>query len=190
MKEIYPQELALTSDNAVLQANYLDLSLEISNNKITHKLYDKRDAFGFSIVNFPDLSGNIPKKHSHGVLAPQLIRYARCCQEKVDFIDRSKKLIDRLVKQNFSRQLLRRSFVSLLFRIMSFCSNIVILLLNFVILVVVKYIYILVFLSLLCCVVIINCHYMLKDLELSFISLARVSFNKEDNDRSCPCMTF
>ena len=110
MKEIYPQELALTSDNAVLQANYLDLSLEISNNKITHKLYDKRDAFGFSIVNFPDLSGNIPKKHSYGVFVSQLIRYARCCQEKVDFIDRSKKLIDRLVKQNFSRQLLRRSF--------------------------------------------------------------------------------
>ena len=45
MKEIYPQELALTSDNAVLQANYLDLSLEISNNKITHKLYDKHDVF-------------------------------------------------------------------------------------------------------------------------------------------------
>ena len=110
MKEIYPQELASTSDNAVLQANYLDLSLEISNNKITHKLYDKRDAFGFSIVNFPDLSGNIPKKHSYGVFVSQLIRYARCCQEKVDFIDRSKKLIDRLVKQNFSRQLLRRSF--------------------------------------------------------------------------------
>ena len=34
-----------------------------------------------------------------------------------------------------------------------------------------------------------NCHYALKDLELSFISLARVSLNKEDGGRSYPCMT-
>ena len=110
MKEIYPQALALTSDNAVLQTNYLDLSLEILNDNITHKLYDKRDAIGFTIVNFPDLSGNIPKKHSYGVFVSQLIRYARCCQERVDFIDRSKILMDRVVNQNFSLLQLKRSF--------------------------------------------------------------------------------
>ena len=63
--EIYPEELSLTSDDAVLQTHYLDLDLEIRNNKIHSKLFDKRDAFGFSIVNFPYLSGNIPKKQSY-----------------------------------------------------------------------------------------------------------------------------
>jgi hypothetical protein len=53
MNEIYPKELALTSDNAVLNAHYLDLDLEIVHDKITSKLFDKRDAFGFKIVNFP-----------------------------------------------------------------------------------------------------------------------------------------
>ena len=110
MSEIYPQELALTSDDAILKVNYLDLSLEISNGKITHKLYDKRDAFGFSIVNFPDLSGNIPRKHSYGVFVSQLIRYARCCQERADFIERTSKLVKRLVKQNFSYCQLKRAF--------------------------------------------------------------------------------
>ena len=64
MTEIYPKELSLTSDDAILQSSYLDLDLEIRNDKIHTSLFDKRDAFDFSIVNFPDLSGNIPSKRS------------------------------------------------------------------------------------------------------------------------------
>ncbi len=110
MTEIYPPELALTSDNAVLKANYLDLGLEIKNGRIHHKLFDKRDAFGFRIVNFPDLSGNIPEKQSYGVFTSQLIRYSRCCEMVVDFIDRTKILVDRLTKQGFKRHRLKRVF--------------------------------------------------------------------------------
>ena len=43
MKEIYPKEYSLASDNAVLKAHYLELDLD----KIEFKLVDKRDAFGF-----------------------------------------------------------------------------------------------------------------------------------------------
>ena len=64
MNGIYPSELSLTSDNAIMKSNYLDLSLEIRNNKIHTSLFDKRDAFNFTIVNFPNLSGNIPKKET------------------------------------------------------------------------------------------------------------------------------
>ena len=67
MKEIYPKELSLTSDNAVLKAHYLDLDLDIVHDKIEYKLFDKRDAFGCSILNFPDLSGNILNKQSYEV---------------------------------------------------------------------------------------------------------------------------
>ena len=94
-------KFSLTSDDATVQANYLDLSIEIKNDKIHTGLFDKRDAFGFSIVNFPDLSGNIPEKQSYGVFISQLIRYARC-QDPADFRERTRKLVDRLVRQNFS----------------------------------------------------------------------------------------
>jgi hypothetical protein len=94
----------------VLQTHYLDLDLEIIHDKINHKLFDKRDAFGFSIVNFPDLSGNIPAKQSYGVFTSQLIRYARCCQHLHDFAKRSKLLIERLVNQGFKLYLLKRTF--------------------------------------------------------------------------------
>lgn len=110
MAEIYPQELSLTSDDATVRANYLDLSIEIKNGKIHTSLFDKRDAFGFTIVNFPDLSGNIPEKQSYGVFVSQLIRYARCCQDLADFRERTRKLVDRLVCQNFSLLKLANTF--------------------------------------------------------------------------------
>ena len=110
MTDIYPKELSLTSDNAVLQCHYLDLDLEIRNNKIHSNLFDKRDAFGFKIINFPDLSGNIPCKQSYGVFASQLIRYARGCMSVSDFIYRSKILVNKLKRQGFKRNRLKRVF--------------------------------------------------------------------------------
>ena len=46
-------------------ASYLDLLFtRDENNNIATKLYDKRDPFGFHIVNFPFMSSNIPSaKH-------------------------------------------------------------------------------------------------------------------------------
>ena len=52
-------------------------SLEIKTT--TYPLYDKRDAFGFQIVNFPFMSSNIRSAPAYAVYAFQLIRYARCC---------------------------------------------------------------------------------------------------------------
>jgi hypothetical protein len=110
MTEIYPPELSLTTDNAVVQSDYLDLSLEIKNGKIHTSLFDKRDTFGFTIVNFPDLSGNIPARSSYGVFTSQLIRYARCCEELSDFKQRTSILIDRLVDQHFAINRLKTTF--------------------------------------------------------------------------------
>jgi len=110
MTNIYPKELSLTSDDAVLQSHYLDLDLEIRNGNIHSKLFDKRDAFGFSIINFPDLSGNIPVKQSYGVFVSQLIRYGRCCMHAVDFIARTKILVHKLQNQGFKSQQLKRVF--------------------------------------------------------------------------------
>ena len=111
MTDIYPSELSLTSDNAIIKSNYLDLSLEIRNDKIHTSLFDKRDAFNFTIVNFPNLSRNIPEKQSYGVFTSQLIRYARCCQDFKDFRERTLTLVDRLVHQHFSIDQLRRTFM-------------------------------------------------------------------------------
>ena len=57
-----------------------------------------------------DLSGNIPNKQSYGVFVSQLIRYARCCMDIEDFTFRTKKLVTRLLNQNFEKKKLVRVF--------------------------------------------------------------------------------
>ena len=110
-ERIYPSELKLTSeDKSDQEVTYLDLQLKIEKSTINYKLYDKRDNFGFSIVNFPDLRGNIPTGQSYGVFISQLIRYSRCCQNLKDFKERTSNLVERLKKQGFKFVKLCRTF--------------------------------------------------------------------------------
>ena len=69
-------------------------------------MYDKRD--DFKIVNFPDLSGNIPQDGSYGVFIAQTLRYAKACAKYTDFITRTLMLKTQLIKQNFHAKVLDR----------------------------------------------------------------------------------
>ena len=66
--QMYPSELqfnkAYTNDT---KAAFLDLHLSISYDIVSIKIYDKRDAFEFEIVNFPSLDGDVPPSTSYGV---------------------------------------------------------------------------------------------------------------------------
>ena len=55
ISDIYPKELTISeTTESTSVASYLDLlSIRDNSNNITTKLYDKRDTFGFHIVNFP-----------------------------------------------------------------------------------------------------------------------------------------
>ena len=74
-KDVYPEELVvsetLQSRNVV---SYLDLLIVISDGGLVCSIFDKRDALDFHIVNFPDLSGNIPTATAYGTYISQLIR--------------------------------------------------------------------------------------------------------------------
>ena len=72
---IYPQELKLNQENQNDdKATFLDLEEHIKDACIEVKTYDKRDAFKFEIINYPDLSGNIPTKPAYGIFTSQVIR--------------------------------------------------------------------------------------------------------------------
>ena len=100
---IYPPELEIkdTTDSHNF-ASYLDLLLEIGDgNKLSTKLYDKRDDFNFSIVNFPYLCSNIPTSPAYGVFVSQLIRYCRASSKYHDFVSRSTQLVTKLKNQGY-----------------------------------------------------------------------------------------
>ena len=75
--DIYPRELILkkTTECPTILA-YLDVLITIDNGKYSTTVFDKRDTFNFSIVNFPHMSSNIPSKLAYGVY---ISRMGRIC---------------------------------------------------------------------------------------------------------------
>ena len=99
---IYPKELKLNKANTSnTSAAFLDLDLSIDNGVISSKIYDKRDDFDLSIVNFPFLDGDVPRTPSYGIYISQLIRFSRACSCVGDFNSRNLILTEKLLKQGY-----------------------------------------------------------------------------------------
>ena len=64
---------------------FLDLNIKIIGRKIQTSVYDKRDDFGFPIVNFPWLSGDVPRLPSYGIHISLVVQFAICCTSIFDF---------------------------------------------------------------------------------------------------------
>ena len=100
--QIYPPELELKNTTESHDScSYLDLNINILNGKFYTDLYDKRDTFSFSIVNFPHMDSNIPSKPAYRVAISQLVRYLRIC---CNFAYRSKLLTTRLLRPGYVYQ--------------------------------------------------------------------------------------
>ena len=98
VSQIYPSELQLNKANTSdTEAAFLDL--HFSNDIASTKIYDKRDDFGFEIVNIPFLDGDVPRSTSYGVYISQLVRFARASSYVADFNTRNKLLSQKLLKQ-------------------------------------------------------------------------------------------
>ena len=114
---IYPKELMLNKANSSCHSgSFLDLDMSISNGVVSTKIYDKRDDFNFDIVNYPHLDGDIPKATSYGVYVSQLIRFARACSSLDDFNVRNLTITEKLLKQGYRFNKLRKSFTKFYFR--------------------------------------------------------------------------
>ena len=105
INEIYPSELILKNTTTTpLETSYLDTTLNIGegNGTVRISVYDKREDFNFKIVNFPYLDSNIPRNPAYGVYISQLVRYARICSRKDDFVYRHRRLSLKLQQQGYN----------------------------------------------------------------------------------------
>jgi hypothetical protein len=109
---IYPSELEIKDiTDSSTSASYLDVLLNIdADGKLTTQLYDQRDDFSFTIVNFPYICSNIPLSHAYGVYISQLILYARACSTYDQFLSRSILLTQKLMLQRFLQYRLMSAF--------------------------------------------------------------------------------
>ena len=98
---------AIISDK---ETSFFDLNIKLIDSDIHTSDYDKRDDFGFPIVNFPWLSGDVPRLPSYGVYISQLVRFARCCTSVSDFNSKNLQLTSKLLTQGYKYHKLRKKF--------------------------------------------------------------------------------
>ena len=108
---VCPPELRLGRANASdTEAPFLDLHLSISGGFFSSRVCGGRGGFGFDVVNFPFLDGDVPRSTSCGVCVSQLVRFARVSSLVVDFNARNEGLTAKLLQQGCRCRGLRGAF--------------------------------------------------------------------------------
>ena len=111
LNEIYPSELTLKNTNtSTRKSNYLDLTISIVNGKFRYQLFDKRGEFPFKVINYPFISGNIPRIPSYGVYISHLNRFCYIFSESNNLVNTLKELNKKLIDQGYLRTTLERKF--------------------------------------------------------------------------------
>ena len=109
--DIYPRELQLNKANTSdKETSFFDLNIKVIGNNSHTSVYDKRDDFGFPIVNFPWLNGNVPRLPSYGIYISQLARFSRCCTSVLEFYSKNLQITSKLLTQGYRYHTLRTTF--------------------------------------------------------------------------------
>ena len=100
---------ANTSDK---ETSFLDLNLKVICSDVHTSVYEKRDDFGFPIVIFPLLSGDVPRLQSYGIYISQLVRFARCYTSISGFNSENLQIIctSKILTQSYRYIKLRKAF--------------------------------------------------------------------------------
>ena len=75
------------------ETSFFNLNIKVIGSDIHTSVYNKRDDFGFPIVNFPWLSGDVPRLPSYGIYISQLVRIARCCTSVLGFHSKNLRIL-------------------------------------------------------------------------------------------------
>ena len=125
--DIYPAEFQLNKANTSdKETSFLDLNIKVIGSDIHTSVYDKRDDFGFPIVNFPWLSGDVPRLPSYGIYISQLVRFARCCTSVLDFHSKNLQLLQNCWHRVIDITSFEKHLGSFLDHTLNFCRNLVI----------------------------------------------------------------
>ena len=114
-RDIYPDTLPLSFDDTNDgTGHFLDLFIDRNRESKSITLYDKRVDFDFEVIRFPFKGSNQPMNVGLNVLYAQVIRIARICGAKDEFLSNLALLCDILEKRGYSEaeisQTLRKVF--------------------------------------------------------------------------------
>ncbi len=67
-------------------SSYLDLQIDVDDKQFDFKLFDKRDAFPFSVVRMPHLQSNMPSKMFYSTISAEILRICRATFKYSNFL--------------------------------------------------------------------------------------------------------
>eukprot|EP00111_Clytia_hemisphaerica_P003749 TCONS_00010774-protein len=95
-RDIYPDKLELKIERSGNHASFLNLDITIKDGIFIYKLFDKRDAFPFSIVRMPHKNSNLPESIFYSSSVGELLRIARSTLLFEDLKVKAKVFIQRM----------------------------------------------------------------------------------------------
>jgi hypothetical protein len=102
VSEVYDHNLDLVQTNSSDKtADFLDLSITISNNKLHTKIYNKTDHYTFPIIRYPHSLSVIPKNIIANTLTGECRRFIYGCTDIPDVLIRIDELIARFKDNGF-----------------------------------------------------------------------------------------
>jgi len=108
--QIYPKNLNLEKINSTsIQADVLDLNINIDNKKGTIKLYDKREFFPFKAINFPNYLSNVSKKMCMNVISNEIHRLYMIFSKESDWIEKLETFFSDLKDINYPKNIIEES---------------------------------------------------------------------------------
>jgi hypothetical protein len=103
IKNIYHESLILEDTHETSKkCNFLDLCINLCNNFPITNLYNKTDGYSFTVSRYPNVKSCIPDSIIYNVAIGEIIRFARCCTHKYDFIDKCGDLYKQLLINGFT----------------------------------------------------------------------------------------
>ena len=115
-RDIYPEELELKLEHSGTHASFLNLDITINEGIFVYKLFDKRDAFPFSIVRMPHIDSNIPESIFYSALVGEFLRIARSTLLLEDFRNKAKNHCQRMHSQGANRNITKRNLQKIISR--------------------------------------------------------------------------
>ena len=97
--EIYPPELELKKEHGGERVSFLDLEIKIEQRQFVTCLYDKRDAFPFSIVRMPYQKSNIPTNMFYSTIGSEILRIGRANSNVESFLKSASSFLARMSRQ-------------------------------------------------------------------------------------------
>ena len=111
---IYPPSLELKIEHCGTHATFLNLDINIFENKFIYKLYDKRADFQFSIVKMPYKDSNMPEAIFYSSIVGEILRIGRSSLLLNDFLLNANELIKRMIKQGGKKNRMCKSLQKLI----------------------------------------------------------------------------